>query len=334
MHLAAAVDIDPERAKAFCEKHQIPKAYTDMAQMLKEVRPDLVQITTPPQPHAKLSIQCMEGGADVLCEKPLCGSLKELDQIQQVEKKTGKFCASVFQMRYGHKTAELKTAIAQGKLGKPLVSLCQTMWYRDHAYYEVPWRGKWSTELGGPTMGHGIHAMDHWLYLLGDWSEVRSMVGTLDRKIEVEDISMAMVKFENGSFGSVINTILCPREETYLRFDFQKATVELKHLYGYNEKDWTFTSAPKQSGEHLESLKKLQNSDAFSSHGSQLSVIVDDILQRRQPITGGSEARRTIEFLTAIYKSAFTNQTVLRNSIQQDDPFYSSMHGNRGAKKS
>lgn len=46
-----------------------------------------------------------------------------------------------------------------GRLGKPLIGICHTLWYRDEAYYQVPWRGKWSTEGGGPTMGHGIHAL-------------------------------------------------------------------------------------------------------------------------------------------------------------------------------
>jgi predicted dehydrogenase len=51
------------------------------------------------------------------------------------------------------------------------------MWYRDQAYFDVPWRGRWSAEGGGPTMGHGSHQIDPLLALLGEWIEVRAMAG-------------------------------------------------------------------------------------------------------------------------------------------------------------
>ncbi len=50
-------------------------------------------------------------------------------------------------------------------------------------------------------MGHGIHAMDLFLWLLGDWSEVSALTGTLDRDIEVEDVSLAMVRFKSQALG-------------------------------------------------------------------------------------------------------------------------------------
>ena len=46
-----------------------------------------------------------------------------------------------------------------------------------------------------------------------------------------------------------------------------------------------------------------------------------------RPLTSGPEARRTLEFLTALYKSALTGQPVVRGSIRAGDPFYSSLHG-------
>ena len=65
-------------AGAFCTE-QIPKSYEDTEEMLEEEAPDLVHICTPPQSHRELSVLCMEAGAWVLCEKPLCASLEEMD---------------------------------------------------------------------------------------------------------------------------------------------------------------------------------------------------------------------------------------------------------------
>ena len=67
------------------------------------------------------------------------------------------------------------------------------------------------------------------------------MTGTLDRQIEVEDVSLAMVRFTNRALGSIVNSVLSPREQTYLRFDFQQASVELTALYSYTNKHWCFS---------------------------------------------------------------------------------------------
>ncbi|MBI2513149.1 MAG: Gfo/Idh/MocA family oxidoreductase [Opitutae bacterium] len=327
--LEAAVDIDATRVAEFAQRHSIPRTFTDYETMLREVRPDFVLIATPPGQHAAMSVAAMESGAWVLCEKPLCGSLAELDQIQAAEARTGCYTACIFQMRFGASTAHVRRLADTGQLGRPLVGVCNTLWYRDPAYYAVPWRGRWETELGGPTMGLGIHAMDHFLHLFGDWREVRAIAGTLDRAIEVEDVSMALVTFANGAFGSIVNSALSPRQETYLRLDYQRATLELTHLYGYTRDNWRFTPVPPAQDDGLLQAWQSFPPDVSASHGTQLCALVADRDANRRPLTSGEEARKTVDLLTAIYKSAFTGEVVTRGSIRPGDPFYSVLHGDR-----
>jgi predicted dehydrogenase len=332
VELAAAVDIDSTRVEEFCQRHGVPGAHTDYAAALAAVRPDLVLIAAPPALHSPMSIAALEAGAWVLCEKPFCGSLAEFDEIEAAEERAGRYAACVFQMRFGSSTMDLRRLIQEGRLGRPLVAICNTLWFRDAAYYAVPWRGKWATELGGPTMSLGIHAMDHLLFLLGDWAEVRATIGTLDRAIEVEDVSMALVRFANGACASVVNSALSPRQETYLRLDFQKVTFELTHLYGYTRDNWRITFAPDAQEEGSNIAKEWNRSpaDAGSTHASQLGALVASMDAGARPLTSGPEARRTLEFLTALYKSALTGQPVVRGSIRAGDPFYSSLHGGLG----
>lgn len=325
--LLAGMDIDADRASAFCETHQIPRSYTDVDEMLRREQPQLVHIATPPGTHAQLSIQAMDAGAWVLCEKPLCASLAEMDQIEAAEARTGNYCSSIFQWRFGSAGQHLKRLIDNGSLGRPLVCVNLTTWYRTHAYYAVPWRGKWSTELGGVTMGHGIHSMDFMLYQLGEWQEVRAMMGTLDRHIEVEDVSMAMVRFANGAMANITNSVLSPREESYLRFDFEKATVELTHLYSYNNAHWRFSSVKGSPWEaEIESWQQIPE-DVQSSHSAQLHAMLDSYTKGERPPVSGPGVRGTIEFLASLYKSAITGQPVQRGSITPDDPFYHAMNG-------
>jgi predicted dehydrogenase len=264
-----------------------------------------------------------------LCEKPLCTSLAELDHIASVEQQTGKFCSSVFQWRFGSRGQHFKQLIQEEVLGRPLVGICQTIWFRNAAYYEVPWRGKWATEGGGPTMGHGIHAMDLFLWLLGGWEEVSAFTGTLDRAIEVEDVSLAMVRFKNRALGSIVNSVLSPREETYLRFDFQKASVELTGLYGYTNINWRFTQPKGQADDAVLARWDELTLNTPSSHKNQLSQLLDSLDQQKRPLSSTPDVRPTLEFLTAIYKSAATGQRVQQGSIVAGDPFYDHVSGIR-----
>ncbi len=335
VQLVAAVDLDAARVHAFCARHRIPAAHTDYAAALRDIKPDLVLIAAPPALHRSMSIAAMEAGASVLCEKPFCGSLAELDDIEAAEKRTGRHTACVFQMRFASSTAHLRSLADAGQLGRPLVAVCNTLWFRDAAYYAAPWRGTWAGELGGPTMGLGIHAMDHLLHLLGDWTEVRAIAATLDRAIEVEDVSMALITFANGALASVVNSALSPRQETYIRLDYQKATVELTHLYSYTRDNWRFTLSPAAQDEGNSLLQAWQSfpPDVGSTHAAQLTAFLADLDASRRPLTSGDEARRTLELLTAIYKSAFTGEIVRRGSIRPGDPFYTSLHGGRSLKK-
>lgn len=325
--LEAAVDIDAQRVETFAKQHNIPGCFTDYGAMLAAVKPDIVLVATPPAQHADMCIAAMEAGSWVMCEKPLCGSLAELDRIEAAEKRTGAFTACIFQMRFGAVTGHVRRLSDAGHLGRPLVGVCNTLWFRDAAYYAVPWRGRWETELGGPTMGLGIHAMDHFLHLMGDWSEVRAVVRTLDRAIEVEDVSMALVTFANGAVGSIVNSALSPRQETYIRLDYQRATVELTHLYSYTRDNWRLTPVPPAQDDGLLQAWHSFPPDVGSTHGAQLNAFVADMDAGRRPLTSGDQARQTLELLTAIYKSGFTGEIVTRGSIKPGDSFYTALHG-------
>jgi predicted dehydrogenase len=184
-------------------------------------------------------------------------------------------------------------------------------------------------------MALGIHAMDHLLHLLGDWTEIRAVAATLDRAIEVEDVSVAIVTFANGAVASIVNSALSPRQETYIRLDYQKATIELTHLYSYTRDNWRFTLSP-SAQEEANSLSQAWQSfppDVGSTHAAQLAAFVSDMDAGRRPLTSGDDARRTLELLTALYKSAFTGEIVRRGSLLPSDPFYTSLHGGRSLKK-
>ncbi len=325
--LVAAVDVDEERVAEFCATTERAVAYRDLDTMLAEQRPDLVSLCTPPALHVGQAVAVLRSGAWVWCEKPPCLSLAGYDEITAAETEGGPYAAFVFQQRSGSAAGHFRTLLDAGELGRPLVAHCQTTWYRDEEYFAVPWRGKWVTEGGGTTMGHGIHQMDLLLHLLGEWTEVRAMAGRLVHDVETEDVSTALVRFASGAMATVVNSVLSPDEVSRIRIDCEHATAELTHLYGYGTQNWVYTPAPHVTDESRVAAWRNPPTDVDSSHTAALEGLLAAHRAGNRPPCSGPDGRRALEFVAALYKSAFTGLGVQAGEIGPGDPFYRSMDG-------
>lgn len=326
--VVAVVDVDDAAVRAFADTFHIPYASTDLDAMLAEVRPDLVVLCTPPAVHREQSVAALRAGAWVWCEKPPCPSLADYDAVEAAEKggDGDPYASIVFQHRFGSGARHTRRLLREGAFGRPLVAHCQTTWYRDTAYYAVPWRGRWATEGGGPAMGHGIHQTDLLLDLMGPWTEVRGMAARLVHDVETEDVSTAQIRFADGAVGTVVNSVLSPDEVSRIRIDCELATIELTHLYGYRNADWRITPAPGVPEETVAGWHDF-GEDEPSSHLAQLRALVADIKAGRRHATSGAGGRQTLEFITALYKSAFTDVPVRAGDIAPGDPYYTALHG-------
>ena len=322
--LVAVADVDLERAQAFAAEFGAARTYTDAGALFEAEDLDLVHICTPPQSHVLLALQAQKAGVAALVEKPIALSLREMDLLVASERETGVPILTVFQHRFGQAALRLRTLADSGVLGRPQVATCETMWYRDDAYFAVPWRGRWDVEGGGPTMGHGIHQFDLLLAVLGPWSRVSAFAARQSRPTDTEDVSIALAEFKNGALATVVNSVVSPRETSRLRFDYEFATAEVEHLWGYTNEDWTFTPAP--GHEHLAELWDSTGGE-ISSHRLQIEAILDALASGMRPSVGIEDSHRTLEFAAATYASAFRGVPVRAGQISPGDPFFSSMSG-------
>ncbi|WP_428966078.1 Gfo/Idh/MocA family protein [Micromonospora fluostatini] len=323
--LTAVVDVDPDRARDFAAAWGSPTVYPALTDLLHDAPVDLVHLCTPPASHAPLALRCLDAGVTVLVEKPPTLSLAELDTLAVAARTSGAHVATVFQHRFGAGALRLRAMADAGHLGRPLLATCTTQWYRDDAYFDVPWRGRWETEGGGPTMGHGIHQFDLLLSVLGPWETVTAVAARRARHIETEDVSMALVTFADGTVASVVNSVVSPRQTSALRVDYERATVELEHLYGYRDDDWTVTAAPGHA--EIETEWGRSRTDATSGHAGQLAAVYDALDAGVPPPVALADTRRTVEFIAALYASAFTGERVHRGQIDSASPFAQRMNG-------
>jgi predicted dehydrogenase len=336
--LIAATDAEPARLATFAQARAVPATYASLARLLAGARPDLVHICTPPSTHHAVALACLKAGASVLVEKPPTISLRELDELTAAQGPGGgpPWFATVFQHRFGggqRRLAALARPGADGPLGRPLLAVCNTTWFRDQAYFDVPGRGRWETAGGGPTMGHGIHQMDMLLDVLGDWTRVSAVAATLARRVPTEDVSLAHVHFASGAVASIVNSVLSPREESYLRFDFEHASVEVTHLYGYADADWRVTPAPGHDDvaaawrDAAPTDGSVPGDCARSGHAGQFREVLAALRARTRPPVAPAAARRTMTLVAGIYASAFTGRPAVPADLAPGTPFYESMSG-------
>jgi predicted dehydrogenase len=162
-------------------------------------------------------------------------------------------------------------------------------------------------------------------YLLGEWSTISAHAPRLARDLETEDASFAHLTFANGCVASIVNSVLSPRQESYLRIDFEYGTLEASYLYDYRLDSWRYTPAPGHTAEPA--LWPPNGPDVPSSHEAQFSEILDSLRAGRRPAATGEGLRRTMEIVTGLYASAFTGRPVLRPELSPDNPFYHHLNG-------
>lgn len=316
--LVAVTNRTRSRAEEFADKWGHPVVHDTLAELLEAEHPDVVLICTSPDAHTAQVLASFAAGAHVIVEKPPAPSLEELDVMRAAAVAAGRQLAVVFQQRTGTAAAHVRGLLSSGALGRPLLAVCQTLWYRDVDYFAVPWRGRWETEGGGTTLGHGIHQLDLLAFLLGDWATVQGRLWRLDRETQTEDTSTATITFADGVVAQVVTSAVAPRQTSSVRIDTQKATVTVDHLYGHGHHNWSITPAPGFEAE--EETWAFPEAEEESGHAPLLRDVFDSLLSGSPLPPTADEPARSFEIVAAIYASAAADGAVITPEILATHP--------------
>jgi UDP-N-acetyl-2-amino-2-deoxyglucuronate dehydrogenase len=204
--LVAVCDIIPAKAIEMAALYQA-KPYFSIEELLKNEKDiNVVSICTPNGLHAVHSIKALQAGINVLCEKPLCISTKDGQQMIQAATKAGKKLFVVKQNRYNPPVAFLKTLIDSGKLGKIYSFQINCFWNRPAAYY-TGWKGTKDLD-GGTLFTQFSHFIDLLYWLLGDVAEVKTLTQNFAHPaIAFEDTGAVLFEMQSGAIGSLNYTV-------------------------------------------------------------------------------------------------------------------------------
>ncbi len=321
--VVAICDIDAARARALADEHHIPRVVTDLDELCRMDDLDVIDVCTPPHLHFEQVQQVLAAGKHAFCEKPLVSSLSEVDELVRAEARSGKRIMPIFQYRFGHGLQKLKLLIAEGLAGTAYLATVETAWRRRAAYYAVPWRGKWATELGGALLGHAIHAHDMLCYVLGPARRVYASTATRVNQIEVEDCAAIALEMADGSVASLGVTLGSATEVTRHRFSFSGLVAESNTRPYTNSGDpWTYVGDTPELTEQIDAT--LAAFQPLPEHyPGQFHRFYDALRNGTELPVTLADARVSLELITAMYYSAETNQSV-ELPLSQDHPRYQS----------
>jgi predicted dehydrogenase len=319
----AVCDLDPGRMNALADEFKLERRTQSFDDLLKMDDLDIIDICTPPMVHHGMIVAALRAGKHVICEKPLVGSLAQIDEVMAEEKHARGKLMPVFQYRFGNGIQQAKAIIDAGLAGTPYVGTVETLWRREADYYAVPWRGKWKTELGGVLMGHAIHPHDMFCYLMGPLKSLFGRVATRVNPIEVEDCISASVELQSGALGSFTASLGSADEITRIRLAFENLTIESDHS-PYNPGAAVWTILPRNDRTKTAIAALLQDwRDVPPRFTTQMARFYDTLTTGAPLPVSTADSRRALEIVTAFYHSSRTHQEVVF-PIGRDHPNYQS----------
>ncbi len=319
----AICDLDAGRRNGLADEFGIERRIENFDDLLAMDDLDIIDICTPPMVHYPMVMAALRAGKHVICEKPLVGSLAQVDEVIAEEaRSTGKLMP-VFQYRFGNGIEQVKRIIDAGIAGKPYVGTVETLWRREADYYAVPWRGKWKTELGGVLMTHAIHPHDIFTYLMGEPKSLFGRVATRVNQIEVEDCISASVEMESGALASFTATLGSADEISRIRLAFENVTFESDHeAYNPGKLPWKILPRNDATKGRIDALLAGWQ-DVPSRFTTQMRRFWDALEGvGPMPVTS-RDSRRALEIVTAFYHSSETREEV-RFPVGPEHPKYRS----------
>jgi len=305
-NVVACCDVVPGLAKQFAEKYAPgARVYTSMDEMLNDPEIQAVSICTPSGLHSQCCIAAAQAGKHILCEKPLDISLEAIDAAIAAAKEYNVKLSGVFQRRTYASSKKVREAVKSGKLGKLVIGDAYQKYFRSHQYYASgSWRATWELDGGGALMNQGVHGIDLLLYLMGDVKRLSAYARRLVRNIEVEDTAVAIVEFVNGAVGVIEGTTsVTPGYGCRIEISGDNGTIVL------NEDKITTWDIPGEDSEaEAGAAGKSTAADptalTASGHTAHVIDLCGAIRDNREPEIPGSEARRAVQVIKAIYKSS------------------------------
>jgi len=319
-----------------------PKVYTNLDDMLSDNAVDAVDICTPVFLHHQNAILCAKAGVHATVEKPFAITIKAAKKMIEASENNGTILGLSENQRRTEDNRATKWLIDGGYIGTPEILLTGYIAHIGDAFIkDTPWRHAKLKAGAGGALDLGSHYGDLWRYLFGEVEEAtgamkrfkdfrveRDKGGSIIRKGEntVEDVALALLKFENGVVGQYCTGFDAPGEGGYVVQE-KNWIIGSKGCIKGNVmilNDGTRVSIVEFFKEKADNnlreklfpypYKELEDSFAF-----ELNDFVDAITNKGRPETDGYDGLKSIAICYAIIESAFINRPVKVKEVESGE---------------
>lgn len=332
IEMVAFCDINKEKAESAASEFgsENAKVYVDYKELLLDKSIDVVHVCTPNRSHSFITIDVLEAGKHVMCEKPMAKTSKEARSMLEASERTGKKLTIGYQNRFRGDSTYLKKTCENGILGDIYFAKAHAIRRR-----AVPTWGVFLNEFeqgGGPLIDIGTHALDLTLWMLDNYKP-KYVVGNVYHKLSskenaanawgpwdpekftVEDSAFGFITMENGA------TIVLESSWALNSLDVGEAQTTLCGTQGGAD----MKNGLRLNGENLGRLYDTKvdlNSggvafyEGESEDPAELEARqwIDCILNDKEPVVTPAQALVVTEILEAIYESSKAGKPVYLNN--------------------
>lgn len=296
VRVTAVCDVDPKRAGTCGARLRAERVFTDYDEFLAESEVDAVDLCLPHGEHAPATVKAARAGKHVLVEKPIARTLAEADAMIDAARSAGVTLMVAHNQRFHPEHLRIRDLLDEGAIGRIYCARA------DHNQDFQPPAGHWirlrEPTGGGAMIGYGVHRIDLLRWFVGEVEEVASFQVVLPGRFEGETSAVTILRFSGGGIGEIaINW--SARHPPW---------ADMLYLYGDRG------SIHNVGGLHLHSDRRggpgpvdVPFADPFAE---QIRHFARSVLDGWEPLTNGSDARKTLEVCLAAYESARSGQVV------------------------
>ncbi|MDR0923435.1 MAG: Gfo/Idh/MocA family oxidoreductase [Hungatella sp.] len=279
---------------------------------------DGVLIAVPHYQHPELTIDAMNHGLHVMCEKPAGVYTRQVREMNEAAKKSDKVFGMMFNQRTNCIYRKMHELVTGGQLGAiKRVNWIVTDWYRTQSYYDSgSWRATWEGEGGGVLLNQCPHNMDLLQWICGMPSKVQAFCHNGKwHDIEVEDDVTAYMEYPNGATGVFVTTTAdapgTNRFEITLEMGKLVCENDKLMLHRLSENERTFCKTAKGGFDTPECTATEVTTDGENEqHMGVLKAFAGKILHGTPLIAEGVEGINGLTLSNAMHLSSWLKQEV------------------------
>ena len=298
--VTAVSDVVDESTRVMAQRFGGASTYSDYRELVRDPDVDAVDICLPHHLHREAIVAAARAGKHVICEKPLCLSLAEAEEIDGAVRASGVTMMCAHNQLFDPAVQKAREMIAEGALGKIFMVRTCDCFRHTKPLSEWGWRASAKTMGGGCLIDTGYHPSYLLLNLAGSEPVEVSAVGGRYHihTLEGEDSALVIVRFANGAMGEVLTSWAWEWPEGSWQFQI---IGEKGQLFGRGRK-----ILHKPIGWQPATLELGQR----NNFAAELEHFTDCLAEGKRPVNTNVEGTAVLKLILGAYESMEKNRAV------------------------